>query len=157
MGSGRPEGTPIGRKLAMTSKAVGSAFNAALSAEGGSVPVWLILSSIKHGRWTTQLDLARSLEIEGPTLTRHLDNLEGSGLVQRRRSDTDRRAFKVELTAAGEAMYTRLLGAVIAFNKQLTAGLSRDELRRLDDLLTQLAGNVQAPDALTAASGRPTA
>ncbi len=93
---------PVGRKLATTAKAVGSAFNAALAAEGGSVPVWLILNSIKHGRWSTQLDLARSLDIEGPTLTRHLDNLEGSGLVARQRSESDRRAFRVELTAAGE-------------------------------------------------------
>ena len=72
----KPQGTPIGLKLATTSKAVSAAFNAALAAEGGSVPVWLILSSLKHDRWSTQLDLARSLGIEGPTLTRHLDNLE---------------------------------------------------------------------------------
>src|ERR1700704_4585122 len=99
------QGTPTGLKLAVTSKAVGTAFNAALSAEGGSVPVWLILSSLKHTPWSTQLDLARSLGIEGPTLTRHLDNLERNGLVSRRRSETDRRAFRVELTDAGEAAY----------------------------------------------------
>jgi MarR family transcriptional regulator, transcriptional regulator for hemolysin len=142
----RPEGTPVGRKLAMTSKAVGTAFNAALATEGGSLPVWLILSSITHGRPATQLDLARSLDIEGPTLTRHLDNLENGGLVRRRRSDTDRRAFRVELTDAGEAAYARMLGAVIAFNERLLAGLGREELRTLDDLLTRLSANVQ-PDA----------
>jgi MarR family transcriptional regulator for hemolysin len=149
----RPEGTPIGRKLAMTSKAVGTAFNAALSEHGGSVTLWLILNSLKHGRWTTQLDLARSLDIEGPTLTRHLDNLEASGLVRRRRSDTDRRAFRVELTEAGEETYDRLLDAVIAFNRSLQAGLSRDDLRRLDELLTRLAGNV-APAGVSDAPTR---
>jgi MarR family transcriptional regulator, transcriptional regulator for hemolysin len=133
---------PVGRKLATTAKAVGSAFNAALAAEGGSVPVWLILNSIKHGTWSTQLDLARSLDIEGPTLTRHLDNLEASGLVARQRSASDRRAFRVELTAAGEAAYARMLGAVIAFNKRLTAGLTADDLKQLDELLTRLAANV---------------
>jgi MarR family transcriptional regulator for hemolysin len=126
----------------MTSKAVGAAFNAALSAEGGSVPVWLILSSIKHGRWSTQLELARSLDIEGPTLTRHLDNLEQAGLVTRLRSDSDRRAFRVELTPAGEAGYARMLKAVIAFNERLQAGLSPAELQQLDDMLTRLAANV---------------
>ena len=131
----KPQGTPTGLKLATTSKAVSAAFNAALSAEGGSVPVWLILSSLKQSLWSTQLDLARSLGIEGPTLTRHLDNLERNGLVSRRRSETDRRAFRVELTDAGEAAYDRLLGAVIAFNQRLS-GLSRDDLRRLDEMLT---------------------
>jgi MarR family transcriptional regulator for hemolysin len=138
----RRESTPIGRKLATTAKVVGAAFNAALAAEGGSVPVWLILSSVKQGTWTTQLDLARSLDIEGPTLTRHLDNLEGAGLVGRVRSDSDRRAFRVELTEAGEAAYDRMLGAVIAFNRRLGAGLTADDVRRLDETLTRLAANV---------------
>ncbi|MDP9258193.1 MAG: MarR family transcriptional regulator [Actinomycetota bacterium] len=144
----RPHGTPTGLKLATTSKAVGAAFNAALSAEGGSVPVWLILSSLKQSLWSTQLDLARSLGIEGPTLTRHLDNLERNGLVSRRRSETDRRAFHVELTEAGETAYDRLLGAVIAFNQRLSSGLSRDDLRRLDEMLTRLADNVASDRAV---------
>jgi MarR family transcriptional regulator for hemolysin len=96
---------------------VSTAFNAVLRAEGGSLPVWLILNSLRHGRWSTQLDLARSLGIEGPTMTRHLDNLEQSGFVTRRRSESDRRAVHVELTEAGSAAYDRMLGAVIAFNK----------------------------------------
>jgi MarR family transcriptional regulator for hemolysin len=140
----KPQGTPIGLKLATTSKAVSAAFNAALSAEGGSVPVWLILSSLKSDLWSTQLDLAHALGIEGPTLTRHLDNLERNGLVTRQRSETDRRAFRVELTEAGEAAHERLLTAVIAFNQRLTSGLGRDDLRRLDELLTRLARNVAA-------------
>ena len=109
--------------------------------------MWLILNSLKHDRWSTQLDLARSLGIEGPTMTRHLDNLEQSGFVTRRRSETDRRAVLVELTEAGSAAYDRMLGAVIAFNKRLQTGLSRDDLRRLHQMLAQMAGNVSPPAA----------
>jgi MarR family transcriptional regulator for hemolysin len=141
----RPEGIPIGRRLALTAKVVGAAFNAALAAEGGSLPSWLILSSLRGDRWSTQLDLARSLGIEGPTLTRHLENLERSGFVQRARSETDRRAVRVELTEAGEAAHGRMLGAVIAFNRQLQDGLSSDDLRFLDHLLARLGENVRPP------------
>jgi MarR family transcriptional regulator for hemolysin len=140
----RPDGAPIGRTLAATAKAVSSAFNAALRAEGGSIPVWLILNSLTHDRWSTQLDLARSLGIEGPTMTRHLDNLEQGGFVTRRRSETDRRAVRVELTDAGAAAQARMLGAVIAFNKRLQSGLTRDDLRRLDGILRQMSDNVSA-------------
>jgi MarR family transcriptional regulator for hemolysin len=126
----------------MTSKAVGAAFNAALAAEGGSAPTWLILNALKHGRWTAQLDLARSLRIESPTLTRHLDNLEQSGLVVRRQSDADRRAVRVELTGAGEEAYERMLTAVIAFNRRLQAGIAQEELRQFESLLDRLAANV---------------
>jgi MarR family transcriptional regulator for hemolysin len=143
MAPNRPERSPIGRKLATTSKAVGTAFNAALAAQGGSVPVWLILNSLRHDRWTTQLDLARSLGIEGPTLTRHLDNLEAAGLVRRQRSDADRRAVSVELTEAGVEAYDRMLSAVVAFNRRLQAGLTPEDLRVLDDVLTRLGNNVR--------------
>jgi MarR family transcriptional regulator, transcriptional regulator for hemolysin len=138
----KPRGTPIGRKLAMTAKAVSTAFNAALAAEGGSAPIWLILNALRHGQWTAQLELARALGIESPTLTRHLDNLEQNGLVVRRQSEADRRAVRVELTDAGEEAYQRMLAAVITFNRRLQAGIGRDELQRLDTLLDRLAENV---------------
>ena len=126
----------------MTAKAVGAAFNTALAAEGGSVPVWLILNALRHGQWTAQLDLARALGIESPTLTRHLDNLEQNGLVVRRQSDADRRAVRVELTAAGGEAHQRMLAAVIAFNRRLQAGIGRDELQQLDATLDRLSENV---------------
>jgi MarR family transcriptional regulator, transcriptional regulator for hemolysin len=126
----------------MTAKAVSGTFNAALAAEGGSVPTWLILNELRHGEWTSQLDLARALGIESPTLTRHLDNLEQNGLVVRRQADADRRAVRVELTEAGKEAYQRMLATVISFNRRLQAGIGRDELQQLDGLLDRLAENV---------------
>ena len=126
----------------MTAKAVSAAFNGVLAAEGGSAPTWLILNALRHGRWTAQLDLARALGIESPTLTRHLDNLEQGGLVVRRQSEADRRAVRVELTEAGEEAYQRMLAAVIAFNRRLQTGIGRDELQQLEGLLDRLAENI---------------
>jgi MarR family transcriptional regulator for hemolysin len=139
----RPDGPPIGMQLAITSKLVGRAFNQALATSGGSVPVWLILSSLKGGRWRTQQDLARAVGIEGPTLTRHVDSLERDGLVTRRRDTGDRRAVRVELTQTGEALHAELLQAVIAFNRRLRRGLAEDDIARLRDLLDRLEANVR--------------
>src|SRR5450759_337191 len=132
----RPEGTPTGLKLARTSKRVGQAFNSALTEVGGSLPTWLILSSLKWGQWHSQHDLARAVGIEGPTLTRHLDGLEDAGLVSRTRGTGDRRVVRVELTNAGHAAHKRMLAAVIAFTKRLQTGFSKQELEQLDDLLS---------------------
>jgi MarR family transcriptional regulator for hemolysin len=134
---------PIGRRLALTAKTVGTAFNSALSGEGGSVPTWLILSALKNGQWSTQLDLARSLGIEGPTLTRHLDNLERAGLVRRVASEADRRAVRVEITEAGEAAHQRMGSAVGAFNRQLVSGVGKDDLRELERILGRLEENAR--------------
>jgi len=135
--------TPIGLQLAHTSKAVSRAFSDTLAEVGGSVPTWLILTSLMGETWPAQHRLARALHIEGPTLTRHLDGLEEAGLVVRRRETDDRRAVRVELTEAGRARHSDLLQAVIAFNKRLRAGLSEDEIARLRDLLTRLEANVE--------------
>jgi MarR family transcriptional regulator for hemolysin len=81
------------------------------------------LNALKEGLWSTQLDLARSLGIEGPTLTRHLDNMEQSGFVSRQPSETDRRAVRVEITEVGEAAHGRMLVSVIAFNRRLPGRL----------------------------------
>ncbi len=139
----RPDGPPIGRRLAIVSKAVGRAFNDTLVEAGGSLPIWLVLSSLKEDRWRTQVDLARAVGIEGPTLTRHLDGLEEKGLVRRRRDPHDRRAVQVELTPAGERLHGKLLKAVIVFNQRLTAGLSEQELKRLQATLARLEANVR--------------
>jgi MarR family transcriptional regulator for hemolysin len=127
----------------LTSKAVSRAFNDVLAEAGGSLPVWLVLSSLKQEHRRTQLDLARAVGIEGPTLTRHVDSLEQSGLVARHRDSVDRRAVRVELTEAGEHLHATLLKAVIAFHERLTAGVSEQELERLHGSLERLEQNVR--------------
>lgn len=139
----RPDGPPLGLLLATTSKAVGRAFNSALTEHGGSIPIWLILNALKSEPRRTQLDLARAVGIEGPTLTRHLDGIEQAGLVKRQRRTPDRRAVQVELTRAGHALHGRLLKTVISFNQQLRAGLSNDDIKTLRRLLDQLQANVK--------------
>jgi MarR family transcriptional regulator for hemolysin len=138
----RPDGPPLGLLLATTSKAVGRAFNDALGANGGSIPIWLILNALKSEPRRTQLDLARAVGIEGPTLTRHLDGMEQAGLVRRQRGTLDRRAVQVELTRAGHALHGRLLKAVISFNQQLRTGLADDDVETLRALLGRLRVNV---------------
>jgi MarR family transcriptional regulator for hemolysin len=145
----RPDGPPLGLLLATTSKAVGRAFNSALADLGGSIPIWLILNALTNETRRTQLDLARAVGIEGPTLTRHLDGMEQAGLVQRRRGAPDRRTVQVELTRAGRALHSRLRKAVISFNQQLRTGLSSEDEETLRRLLHQLNNNVALRDLST--------
>jgi MarR family transcriptional regulator for hemolysin len=135
-------GPPIGLQLANTAKIVSRAFNDVLARGGASLPIWLILTALRGEQWRTQLELARSLGIEGPTLTRHLDGMERAGLVERRRDPNDRRAVQVEITDAGAALHNRLRADVIAFDERLRAGLTQDELEQLRAVLAKLQHNV---------------
>ncbi len=139
----RPRGTPLGLQLARTSKTVGRAFNEALAEVGGSLPVWLILTTLREDAHPSQQQLARAVGIEGPTLTRHLDQLAAAGLVRRVPHSDDRRAVRVEPTEAGLALQARMLDVVIAFNRRLTAGLTQNDLAHLRELLDALEANVR--------------
>jgi MarR family transcriptional regulator for hemolysin len=143
---------PMGLVLARSSKAVSRAFNDALAEAGGSLPVWLILSALRGGPPASQHVLARAVGIEGPTLTRHLDQLEAAGLVRRTPHPDDRRAVLVEPTVAGTELHRALLEVVIRFDRRLTAGLTRKELDEARRTLEALAANVR-PEPPEAAGG----
>jgi MarR family transcriptional regulator for hemolysin len=138
----KPREQPIGRALALASKRITAAFNAGLAAEGGSAPAWLILTSLRQSRWRTQRDLAGSLGIVGPTLTRHIDNLEQAGWVIRTRDGGDRRAIRVEITPEGVEAHERMRRAVAAFDRRLRSGVPADDIDRFRAVLDRLVQNV---------------
>jgi MarR family transcriptional regulator for hemolysin len=148
----RPTLQPIGLRLARTAKAVSRAFDDALAAAGSSLPMWLVMVSLKAERHGMQRDLASAVGIEGPTLTHHLNRMEAAGLVKRARDPENRRVHRVELTAAGEAEFRRLRQTVIAFHRRLRDGLAAEEIALLGSLLDRLRRNVAAP--ATAQEGR---
>jgi MarR family transcriptional regulator, transcriptional regulator for hemolysin len=139
-------GEPIGLHLTRVARVVSRAFDDALAAAGGSLPIWLVLISLKAQRLPNQRQIAESIGIQGATLTHHLNAMEADGLVTRRRDPTNRRVHVVELTEAGEALFLRLRNAAVAFDRQLRAGLNEEELASFTRVLDRLHANVASPD-----------
>ena len=137
-----PARLPVGLQLARAAKAVSRAFDDALAQAGGSLPVWLVLISVKSRQAASQRELAAAAGIQGATLTHHLNAMESAGLVTRRRDPENRRTHLVELTPAGDALFLRLRDAAMAFDQQLRSGLSGRDIEQLEQLLTRLRGNV---------------
>src|SRR5580658_3212480 len=115
---GRPVREPLGLHLTRVSRTISRAFDDALAEAGGSLPVWLVLISLKRGQLATQRELAEAVGIQGATLTHHLNAMESAGLVTRRRDPANRRNHVVELTAAGEELFRRQLDAALAFDRR---------------------------------------
>jgi MarR family transcriptional regulator for hemolysin len=138
----RPSRPPIGLHLARTARSVSRAFDDALAEAGGSVPVWLVLISLKSQQVRNQRELAEAVGIREATLTHHLNAMDEQGLITRRRDPANRRVHLVELTEAGEAAFQRMRGAATAFDQRLRSGLSGDEVSQLEALLGRLAANV---------------
>ena len=138
----RPAHEPLGLHLARVSRTVSRAFDDVLAEAGGSLPVWLVLISLKSGQLASQRELAEAVGIQGATLTHHLNAMESAGLVTRRRDPANRRLHLVELTPDGDALFLRLRDAAMAFDQRLRAGLSDTEASQLETLLTKLRDNV---------------
>jgi len=136
-----PPRIPIGLLLARTARDVGRAFDHALAAAGGSLPVWLVLLNVKTGAMGNQRELAEAVGIREATLTHHLNAMEADGLLSRRRDPANRRVHVIELTPAGEAAFTRLRDAAMAFDRRLRRGIREPEVTQLSQLLDRLADN----------------
>ena len=83
--------------------------------------------------------------------------MERSGLLTRRRDETNRRIHVVELTDVGREAFRRMRGAALGFNERLTRGFGAEDREKLSDLLDRLVANVGAdqsePTALPPAIG----
>lgn len=146
----RPARIPIGLQLAHVAREASRAFDEALAKAGGSLPVWLVLLNLKARRPGNQRELAEAVGVREATLTHHLNGMEATGLITRKRDPANRRIHVVELTEAGEAMFLALRDTAFAFDGQLRSGFTDDDVAQLSDLLERLAGNVGA-----GADGRP--
>jgi len=138
----RPARLPIGLRLAQVAKVVSRAFDDALTEAGGSLPIWLVLISLKSHQSGSQRELADAAGIQGATLTHHLNAMESAGLLTRRRDPANRRVHVVELTAEGDALFRCLRDTAMAFDKRLRSGLSEHDLGQAEELLTRLRANV---------------
>lgn len=97
-------------------------------------------------------ELARVLNYNPGAMTRLLDKLEQLGYLQRVPDPNDRRALRLELTAAGRAVHTRILGCGTAAAERAFAQISRAEQHQLHQLLTRVLDHLHDERERLAAS-----
>ena len=139
---GRPAREPLGLHLTRVSRTVSRAFDDALAEAGGSLPVWLVLVSLKSGQLASQRELADAVGVQGATLSHHLNAMESAGLVTRHRDPRNRRLHVVELTPDGDVLFARLREVALAFDQRLRTGLSGPDVDQLEALLDRLRENI---------------
>ena len=93
---------------------------------------------------SAQVDIAKRLRIEGPTMTRMLDTLEGDGLVERLPDPSDRRTKQLRLTAQGEQALEDMFAISDEMRDRLLDGLGPDAIDGLNAVLVQLTERLDA-------------
>jgi len=69
---------------------------------------WAVLARLEHHEGLKQSELAEMLDLQPITLTRLVDRLCASGLIERRADPSDRRAKRLYLTPAARPLMDQL-------------------------------------------------
>ncbi|WP_305097850.1 MarR family winged helix-turn-helix transcriptional regulator [Croceibacterium aestuarii] len=72
---------------------------------------------------SAQVEIAKRLRIEGPTLTRMIDTLEKDGLVARLPDPADRRSKLLQLTPAGDQALQEIFDLADVYRTRLLEGI----------------------------------
>jgi DNA-binding MarR family transcriptional regulator len=112
----------------------------ALAPLGLRVRHYGVLQALAESGPSSQQALGRWLGIDRTTMVGTVDDLERLGLVARKPDPTDRRAYRVELTARGRTILVRATGAAAAAERALLAPLAPAEQQALRDVLQRLTG-----------------
>jgi DNA-binding MarR family transcriptional regulator len=103
----------------------------------------------------TMGELSQRLMVTGGNVTGVTDQLEAEGLVRRTPHPSDRRAFSVQLTAAGKRQFRRMAAVHEQWVIELFAGWDADEKAQVYGLLAGLKRHLATVDGGTAKKSKP--
>lgn len=99
---------------------------------------FLILKRLAYMGPMSATELARAVELDGGAMTRQLDQLEGKGLLKRQPHEQDRRALRIELTPAGDAMWRQITPCNERVLDAAQKALNPTEREQLQDYLQRV-------------------
>ncbi|HVX98359.1 MAG TPA: MarR family transcriptional regulator [Pseudorhodoplanes sp.] len=98
---------------------------------------WAVLARLERHEGIKQAELAEMLDIQPITLTRLVDRLCDSGLIERRADPNDRRAKRLFLTRQAKPVMDRLDSLATGMLADVLAGL---DAARVKSLIADLGG-----------------
>lgn len=151
-GRGYVAGDSVGYLLNQVVISMRRQIEQAMTAHELTAAQWYPLWKLKRDGPGTAQDLARDMDIDAGAMTRLIDRLAGKGLVERVRSQADRRVVTLTLTAAGDAVAAHVPQVLADVNNAYLRGFNPNEWQLLQQLLRRMLASGQA---LAAASAVP--
>jgi MarR family transcriptional regulator, organic hydroperoxide resistance regulator len=101
-----------------------------------------ILFRLRDEEGMTQSELAETCNVEGPTMSKALQRMEGGGIVTRREDSADARVSRIYLTAKGRALCAQVEDCWKELERRTVAHLSTEERILVRRLLLQIQSNL---------------
>ncbi len=132
----------IGFLLGDAARLLRRSFDERARALGVTRPQWRVLALLRRFDGSTQVSMADMLDVEPITLGRMVDRLQDAGLVERRADANDRRAWRLHLTALGEAKIVALQPTAHALFVDALGGIDKAKQAQLEDMLNIIRANL---------------
>ena len=113
-----------------------------LMAPHGLLPLDLALLRLflDKDEWTVT-QMAETLQVKTPRISRVVTNLVGRGLIRRRRPRNDRRVVILTLTDEGQALALELYRRVQSYETTLSQGVSEEEMATFASVTSKVMAN----------------
>jgi len=108
-----------------------------------SVAYFAVLHALWENDGMSISDLGEKAQLEKSTMTSLIDRMEGARLLRREDHPTDRRAYRICLTARGKELEKKLDQVVNRAYQHLTKGISEKDLQKAIEICKQLVQNAE--------------
>ena len=139
-------------EVAETAHALRKAFDRRAVGMGVTRAQWKVLFRLERFPGLRQIELAEMLDVEPITLSRIVDRLEESGLVQRVPDPADRRAWRLHVTAQAQPLIAKLHGVADVMIAQALADLDAKDIETTRTVLARVRENVARAATVNRAS-----
>lgn len=106
---------------------------------------YIVLKTLANHGALSATELARTMKHDAGAMTRVVDKLTDKGYLRRLPSETDRRAFRIELTEAGRSLWTQIKACADACIETSLTGFSVAERQQLGDMLRRMLASLSTP------------
>lgn len=103
-----------------------------------TTPEWRVMAVLAREPGLSAAGVAERTAMDKVAVSRAVSRLQRQGRILRRRTETDRRRSRLELSPAGLAVYRQVSPEALAYERELLGALAQDEVQWLDSALTRL-------------------
>lgn len=139
-------------EIGETAHALRKAFDRRAVGLGVTRAQWKVLFRLDRHPGLRQIELADMLDIEPITLSRIVDRLEESGVVERRADPSDRRAWRLHVTARARPLIAKLRAIADDMIADVFAGIDPKNIEITRQVLSRARENACRNNALSRVS-----
>ena len=141
-------------EIGETAHALRKAFDRLAVGLGVTRAQWKVLFKLTRTPGLRQVELADMLDLEPITLCRIVDRLEEAALVERVRDPSDRRAWRLQVTAKAQPLMEKLTAVGAELVDEAFAGIDPQEIEITRNVLARVRENAGRTAAMNRASNQ---